>query len=142
MIKNLRTNATLSQETSLQLFFFCAMSLTLPIQALYSMHVSFKVSLTDGRFTFDMVAGKHMGEVTANPLEKGMKLQLQAASDYNGVTLTVGVSQPEYCFNEQALQILCGEFIEKKSSDKLSLTPLRGLCQKNVYMLITEHQRR
>jgi hypothetical protein len=83
-----------------------------------------------------------MGEVTANPLEKGMKLQLQAASDYNGVTLTVGVSQPEYCFNEQALQILCGEFIEKKSSDKLSLTPLRGLCQKNVYMLITEHQRR
>ncbi|KAJ7747806.1 hypothetical protein B0H16DRAFT_1375298 [Mycena metata] len=67
------------------------MSLTLPMEALSAMQVSFRVCLPDGKFTFDMAAAS---ETTTAQLESGMKLLLHAVRDATGVTLTLSTSGP------------------------------------------------
>ncbi|KAJ6535976.1 hypothetical protein DFH09DRAFT_1091535 [Mycena vulgaris] len=67
------------------------MSLTLPIEALMSMQVSFKVGLPDGQFAFNMTYVQP-GEVSGLHLGNGMTLHLHAVSDLNGVTLTLCTS--------------------------------------------------
>ncbi|KAJ6485249.1 hypothetical protein DFH09DRAFT_1339840 [Mycena vulgaris] len=74
------------------------MSLTLPMHALSTMQVSFKVGLPDGKFAFNMVSGND-AENPSVPLESGMKLHLRAVGDSSGVTLTLCVSRD----NEEGL---------------------------------------
>ncbi|KAJ7696710.1 hypothetical protein B0H17DRAFT_1052787 [Mycena rosella] len=68
------------------------MSLTLPIQALETMQVSFKVKLMDGKFTFDMIC-ENGAEIPGLQSESGKKLQLCAVRDSGDVTLTIRVSR-------------------------------------------------
>ncbi|KAJ7699535.1 hypothetical protein B0H17DRAFT_1129150 [Mycena rosella] len=67
------------------------MSLTLPIQALATMQVSFKVELMDGKFTFDMIRENGAG-IPGLQSESGKTLQLCAVRASGGVTLTIRVS--------------------------------------------------
>ncbi|KAJ7164450.1 hypothetical protein C8R46DRAFT_1352180 [Mycena filopes] len=67
------------------------MSLTLPMEALATMQISFRVCLPDGKFTFDMAAGAPC-ELATPQLESGMKLLLHAVRDASGVTLTLSTS--------------------------------------------------
>ncbi|KAJ7705033.1 hypothetical protein B0H17DRAFT_1039121 [Mycena rosella] len=68
------------------------MSLTLPIQALATMQVLFKVKLMDGKFTFDMIR-ENGTEIPGLRSESGKKLQLCAVRDSGDVTLTIRVSR-------------------------------------------------
>ncbi|KAJ7187250.1 hypothetical protein C8R46DRAFT_1274579 [Mycena filopes] len=64
------------------------MPLTLPIDALANMQVSFKVDLADGGFAFDMLPLRAQAtDIDTAGLPCGMKLHLRATSDSCGVTL-------------------------------------------------------
>ncbi|KAJ7121827.1 hypothetical protein C8R43DRAFT_1033062 [Mycena crocata] len=67
------------------------MSLTLPMETLSNMQVSFRVNLPDGKFAFDMASVKP-SETQALQLEGGMKLHLRAVGDSTGITLTLCTS--------------------------------------------------
>ncbi|KAF7342565.1 hypothetical protein MSAN_02012900 [Mycena sanguinolenta] len=72
------------------------MSLTLPIDALRNIQLSFRVGVPDGVFTFDMVPSvDNMGvDVAALCSTTGMQLHLSAVADSCGVTLTLFASEP------------------------------------------------
>ncbi|KAJ7699549.1 hypothetical protein B0H17DRAFT_1129164 [Mycena rosella] len=69
-----------------------SMSLTLPIQALATMQVTFKVELNDGKFTFDMIRENGSG-IPGLQSESGKTLELCAVRASGGVTLTIRVSR-------------------------------------------------
>ncbi|KAJ7688708.1 hypothetical protein B0H17DRAFT_1135469 [Mycena rosella] len=69
-----------------------SMSLTLPIQALATMQVSFKVELNDGNFTFDMIR-ENGSRIPGLQSESGKTLELCAVRASGGVTLTIRVSR-------------------------------------------------
>ncbi|KAJ7705016.1 hypothetical protein B0H17DRAFT_1193500 [Mycena rosella] len=68
------------------------MSLTLPIQALATTQVSFKIKLMDGKFTFDMIR-ENGAEIPGLQSESEKKLQLYAVRDSEGIILTIRVSR-------------------------------------------------
>ncbi|KAJ7458857.1 hypothetical protein FB451DRAFT_1272684 [Mycena latifolia] len=67
------------------------MALTLPMETLSSIKVSFKVGLPDGTFTFDMVPVN--APDTGFQPEPGMRLHLDAIRDSTGITLTLFTSR-------------------------------------------------
>ncbi|KAJ7767024.1 hypothetical protein DFH07DRAFT_335591 [Mycena maculata] len=68
------------------------MALTLPMEALSNMQVSFKVRLPDGTFEFDMASIMDPSKTNNLQSEAGMKLHLRASSDPSGVTLILFTS--------------------------------------------------
>ncbi|KAJ7454225.1 hypothetical protein FB451DRAFT_1280557 [Mycena latifolia] len=69
------------------------MALTLPMETLSRMKVSFRVGLPDGTFAFGMAPGSSV-DVPALQAEGGMKLHLTAVHDAGGITLTLCTSGP------------------------------------------------
>ncbi|KAF8209139.1 hypothetical protein K438DRAFT_1666455 [Mycena galopus ATCC 62051] len=67
------------------------MALTVPMDALRNMQVSFRVGLPDGTFTFDMVPLDTMDRAGLSS-DVGMKLNLRAIPDATGVTLLLSMS--------------------------------------------------
>ncbi|KAJ6576177.1 hypothetical protein DFH09DRAFT_1150573 [Mycena vulgaris] len=68
------------------------MALTLSMESLSTMTVSFKVDLADGTFAFDMAPVNTWDQTATIQQESGMKLHLNAVRDLTGVTLTVSTS--------------------------------------------------
>ncbi|KAJ7728151.1 hypothetical protein DFH07DRAFT_782286 [Mycena maculata] len=67
------------------------MSFSLPLNLLSATQISFKVGLPDGIFAFDMVPLEPQRTSNFHP-PSGLKLNLRAYSDCNGVTLTLSTS--------------------------------------------------
>ncbi|KAJ6526517.1 hypothetical protein DFH09DRAFT_1187711, partial [Mycena vulgaris] len=80
------------------------MAVTLSMETLSTMTVSFKVDFADEKFAFDMTPVNPWDQTATIQRESGMKLHLNAVRDLTGVTLTVSTSGNSIsCVNGEGL---------------------------------------